>query len=123
MSFRSDDDDDLSKLKNEAVPDDVRKWLAATFASPSQVAKKAEERPTLKSVANAIRTGIFIEKIYSKMSTTQAMVIPPPVANYLEVMCHSDCHSHNPSLTVTLTEMRLELYFDRQDGNTCECTI
>ena len=35
--FRSDTDDDLSKLKNEAVPDDVRKWLASTFASPDQV--------------------------------------------------------------------------------------
>ena len=86
--FRSDDDDDLSKLKTEAVPDDVRKWLAATFASPTSVAKKAEERPTLKSVANAIRTGIFIEKIYSKMSTAQQMVIPQPVVNYLEVSRH-----------------------------------
>ena len=35
---RSDDtDDELSKLKSEAVPDDVRKWLASTFASPDQV--------------------------------------------------------------------------------------
>ena len=35
--FRSDTDDDLSKLKNEAVPDDVRKWLESTFASKNQV--------------------------------------------------------------------------------------
>ena len=35
--LRSDTDDDLSQLKNEAVPDDVRKWLASTFASPDQV--------------------------------------------------------------------------------------
>ena len=34
---RSDTDDDLSKLKNEAVPDDVRKWLESTFASKNQV--------------------------------------------------------------------------------------
>ena len=33
----SDDTDELSKLKNEAVPDDVRKWLASTFASADQV--------------------------------------------------------------------------------------
>ena len=38
--FRSDTDDDLSKLKNEAVPDDVRKWLASTFASPDQVSSQ-----------------------------------------------------------------------------------
>ena len=33
----SDDTDELSKLKSEAVPDDVRKWLASTFASADQV--------------------------------------------------------------------------------------
>ena len=33
----SDDTDELSKLKAEAVPDDVRKWLASTFASADQV--------------------------------------------------------------------------------------
>ena len=33
----SDDTDELSKLKTEAVPDDVRKWLASTFASADQV--------------------------------------------------------------------------------------
>ena len=36
--FSQDDlDDELSELKNEAVPDDVRKWLASTFAKPEQV--------------------------------------------------------------------------------------
>ena len=34
---RDDLDDDLSELKNESVPDDVRKWLASTFAKPEQV--------------------------------------------------------------------------------------
>jgi len=80
---RDDLDDDLSELKNESVPDDVRKWLASTFAKPEQIAKKTEERPTLRSVANAIRTGIFIEKIYSKMSTSQLMVIPTEVETHL----------------------------------------
>jgi len=77
-------DDELSELASEAVPDDVRKWLASTFAKPEQISKKSEERPTLRSVANAIRTGIFIEKIYSKMSTSQMMVIPPEVEAFLK---------------------------------------
>ena len=51
----------------------------------SKLVKKQEERPTLKSVANAIRTGIFIEKIYSKMSTSQQMIIPQQVEDYLKV--------------------------------------
>jgi len=77
-------DDELSEMTSEAVPDDVRKWLASTFAKPEQISKKSEEHPTLRSVANAIRTGIFIEKIYSKMSTSQLMVIPPEVETFLK---------------------------------------
>lgn len=76
-------DDELSELKSEAVPDDVRKWLASTFAKPEQISKKTDEVPTLRSVANAIRTGIFIEKIYSRMSTSQLMVVPPEVEAHL----------------------------------------
>ena len=51
-----------------------------------QIVKKQEERPSLRSVANAIRTGIFIEKIYSKMSTSQMMVIPPEVSLHLQTI-------------------------------------
>ena len=47
--------------------------------------KKSEEHPTFKSVANAIRTGIFIEKIYRRMSTSQLMVIPQNLNTFLNV--------------------------------------
>ena len=36
-------------------------------------------------MAQAIRTGIFIEKIYQRMSKTQMMVIPEVVGAHLEV--------------------------------------
>ncbi len=35
--YRHDVEDDLSELKSEAVPDEVRKWLASTFAKQEQV--------------------------------------------------------------------------------------
>ena len=47
--------------------------------------KSKEARPTLRSVAQAIRTGIFIEKIYQRMSKTQMMAIPEEVGAHLEV--------------------------------------
>ena len=50
-----------------------------------QVVKKSDERPTLRSVANAIRTGIFIEKIYRRMSKSQMMAIPEAVEQRLQV--------------------------------------
>ena len=51
-----------------------------------QVVKRSEERPTLRSVANAIRTGIFIEKIYRRMSKSQMMAIPEAVEQCLQVI-------------------------------------
>lgn len=78
-------DDDLSELESEKVPEEVRKWLASTFAKTEQVVRKKDERPTFRSVANAIRTGIFIEKIYRRMSTSQLMVIPENLNPFLEV--------------------------------------
>ena len=77
--------DDLSELESEKVPEEVRKWLASTFAKTEQVVRKKDERPTFRSVANAIRTGIFIEKIYRRMSTSQLMVIPENLNTFLEV--------------------------------------
>ena len=37
LLIRHDVEDDLSELKSEAVPDEVRKWLASTFAKQEQV--------------------------------------------------------------------------------------
>ena len=78
--------DDLSELQSEAVPEEVRKWLASTFAKQESAPKRRpEESPSFRSVANAIRTGIFIEKIYRRMSSSQLMVIPPEVQHVLRV--------------------------------------
>ena len=68
------------------MPEEVRKWLASTFAKQESAPKRRpEERPSFRSVANAIRTGIFIEKIYRRMSSSQLMVIPPEVQHVLRV--------------------------------------
>ena len=79
--------DDLSELQSEAVPEEVRKWLASTFAKqePATRRRGPDERPSFRSVANAIRTGIFIERIYRRMSSSQLMVIPPEIHHALKV--------------------------------------
>ena len=76
----------MSELESESVPDEVRKWLASTFAKQEQHVRRKDERPTFRSVANAIRTGIFIEKIYRRMSTSQLMVIPDNLNPHLKVV-------------------------------------
>ncbi|VDN82665.1 unnamed protein product [Brugia pahangi] len=72
-----DEEDDLADVKPEAVSDEVRKWLAATFTKQSMLSKR--EKPKLKSVANAILTGIFFDKMFRK---SQVLLIstPPEIA-------------------------------------------
>ena len=43
------------------------------------------EAPSLRSVANAIRTGKFLEKIYSSMSSKHVLIFPDDVLTKLEV--------------------------------------
>ncbi|CAK5095866.1 unnamed protein product [Meloidogyne enterolobii] len=68
-----DEDDDLAEVTPEAVPEEVREWLAATFTR--QAVQSKREKPKFKSVANAIRTGIFFEKIFRR---TQVVLAPIP---------------------------------------------
>ena len=49
------------------------------------MAKRSLEVPSFKSVANAIRTGLFIEKIYKRMAGAQLIVVPPEVQKHLDV--------------------------------------
>ncbi|CAG9535970.1 unnamed protein product [Cercopithifilaria johnstoni] len=72
-----DEEDDLVDVKPESVSDEVREWLAATFTMQSANLKR--EKPKLKSVANAILTGIFFNKMFRK---SQVLLIstPPEIA-------------------------------------------
>ncbi|KHJ85604.1 3'5'-cyclic nucleotide phosphodiesterase, partial [Oesophagostomum dentatum] len=75
-----DEDDDLAEVTPETVPDEVREWLAATFTR--QNAGKKREKPKFKSVANAIRTGIFFDKLFRKQQSVQCP-IPGEMAELL----------------------------------------
>ena len=105
LCSREEADDDLSELQSDAVPDEVRKWLASTFAKQEETVQRQVrinsslwtvsqqnsglcrqgERPSFRSVANAIRTGIFIDKIYRGMSHGTQMEIPAEIQAKLKV--------------------------------------
>ncbi|PIC14247.1 hypothetical protein B9Z55_027220 [Caenorhabditis nigoni] len=76
-----DEDDDLAEVTPETVPDEVREWLAATFTR--QNAGKKRDKPKFKSVANAIRTGIFFEKLFRKQQVVQCP-IPPEIQELMK---------------------------------------
>ncbi|VDM96596.1 unnamed protein product [Thelazia callipaeda] len=68
-----DEDDDLADMTPETVPNEVREWLAATFTR--QAVHSGREKPKFKSVANAILTGIFFDKMFRR---TQVSLFPLP---------------------------------------------
>ena len=59
-----DEDDVLSQVSSSAaVPEEVKEWLASTFTKSSASAKKrSEDKPKFRTVANAIRAGIAVDK-------------------------------------------------------------
>lgn len=82
-----DEDEDLAEITPDTVPDEVREWLAATFTRQT-VGTQKRGKPKFKSVANAIRTGIFFDKIFRRTQNVQAP-IPAEYRPALQVMMYN----------------------------------
>ena len=82
----ADEDDELSEVQPDAVPPEVREWLASTFTRQlATTRRKADEKPKFRSVAHAIRAGIFVERISRRVTNTALMQFPPDVVRVLKV--------------------------------------
>lgn len=82
----ADEDDELSEVQPDAVPPEVREWLASTFTRQmATTRRKSDEKPKFRSVAHAIRAGIFVDRIYRRVSNTALMQFPPDVVKVLKV--------------------------------------
>ncbi|KAJ9592934.1 hypothetical protein L9F63_015394, partial [Diploptera punctata] len=83
----ADEDDELSEVQPDAVPPEVREWLASTFTRQlATTRRKADEKPKFRSVAHAIRAGIFVDRIYRRVSNTALMQFPPDVVRVLKTL-------------------------------------
>lgn len=73
-------------MQPDAVPAEVREWLASTFTRQlATTRKKKDDKPKFRSVAHAIRAGIFVDRIYRRVSSTALMQFPPEVVKVLKV--------------------------------------
>lgn len=82
----ADEDDELSEVQPDAVPPEVREWLASTFTRQlATTRRKADEKPKFRSVAHAIRAGIFVDRIYRRVTNTALMQFPSEVVKVLKV--------------------------------------
>ncbi|CAF1373638.1 unnamed protein product [Adineta ricciae] len=62
-----EDDDALSEIEPDSVPNEVRDWLAMTFTrSMSTIKQKPTEKKKFKSVAQAIRAGIMVDRLFRR---------------------------------------------------------
>lgn len=70
-----EEDGDLSEVQSDAVPNEVRKWLETTFTRNSISQKRrSDDKLKFRSVANAIRAGIVVDRIYRRMSASAPFV-------------------------------------------------
>ncbi|XP_072158363.1 dual specificity calcium/calmodulin-dependent 3',5'-cyclic nucleotide phosphodiesterase 1A isoform X5 [Bemisia tabaci] len=83
----ADEDDELSEVQPDAVPPEVREWLASTFTRQlATTRRKADEKPKFRSVAHAIRAGIFVDRIYRKVASAPLMQFPLEVVKVLKTI-------------------------------------
>lgn len=76
----------LSEVEPDTVPNEVRNWLSMTFTrSVSNMKRKMEDKPKFKSVAQAIRAGIMVDRMLRRMSSSLESNVPPPVSRVLKV--------------------------------------
>ncbi|GIY48096.1 hypothetical protein CDAR_483521 [Caerostris darwini] len=80
-----DEDDELSEVQPDAVPPEVREWLASTFTRQMSTSRRrSEDKLRFRSVAHAIRAGIMVDKIYRRLSSSSNLQMPAQIAQLLK---------------------------------------
>ncbi|XP_001604614.2 calcium/calmodulin-dependent 3',5'-cyclic nucleotide phosphodiesterase 1A isoform X7 [Nasonia vitripennis] len=83
----ADEDDELSEVQPDAVPPEVREWLASTFTRQlATTRRRTDEKPKFRTVAHAIRAGIFVDRIYRRVTNTTFMKFPTDVVRVLKTL-------------------------------------
>ncbi|CAH1249539.1 PDE1C [Branchiostoma lanceolatum] len=78
------DEDDLSEVEPDAVPTEVRDWLASTFTRQMQVSTRARtEKPRFRSIVQAVRACNRVDRLCRKLSGS-GVNYPPGVVNLLK---------------------------------------
>ncbi|XP_037882126.1 calcium/calmodulin-dependent 3',5'-cyclic nucleotide phosphodiesterase 1 isoform X1 [Glossina fuscipes] len=81
----ADEDDELSEVQPDAVPAEVREWLASTFTRQMATSRrKNDDKPKFRTVAHAIRAGIFVDRMYRRVNTTTLLQFPEDVVKTLK---------------------------------------
>uniref|UniRef100_A0A8D1LVS5 Phosphodiesterase n=1 Tax=Sus scrofa TaxID=9823 RepID=A0A8D1LVS5_PIG len=70
-----DTEDELSDIQSDAVPSEVRDWLASTFTRQmGMMLRRSEEKPRFKSIVHAVQAGIFVESLDIFTNTENSLI-------------------------------------------------
>ncbi|XP_069589341.1 dual specificity calcium/calmodulin-dependent 3',5'-cyclic nucleotide phosphodiesterase 1A isoform X3 [Ranitomeya imitator] len=80
-----DTEDELSDIHTDAVPLEVRDWLASTFTRKMGMRRRRpEEKPKFRSIVHAVQAGIFVERMYRRSSNMAGLTYPSAVITCLK---------------------------------------
>ncbi|XP_071823006.1 dual specificity calcium/calmodulin-dependent 3',5'-cyclic nucleotide phosphodiesterase 1A-like isoform X3 [Apostichopus japonicus] len=77
----NNEEDELSEVATEEVPEQVRNWLTSTFSRQSTRTRLGDEKPRFRSIVQALRTGLFIDRMFRRTSASMVTSFPPRVAS------------------------------------------
>uniref|UniRef100_A0AAY4EQH8 Phosphodiesterase n=1 Tax=Denticeps clupeoides TaxID=299321 RepID=A0AAY4EQH8_9TELE len=78
-------EDDLQQLRSDAVPSEVRDWLASTFTQRTRrPSRRSDEKPKFRSIVHAVQAGIFVERMFRKAYTVAMPDQPAEVVRCLK---------------------------------------
>uniref|UniRef100_G3WG98 Phosphodiesterase n=1 Tax=Sarcophilus harrisii TaxID=9305 RepID=G3WG98_SARHA len=81
-----DTEDELQELRSDAVPSEVRDWLASTFTQQARAkGRRAEEKPKFRSIVHAVQAGIFVERMFRRTYTSVGPTYSNAVINCLKL--------------------------------------
>ncbi|XP_066440406.1 dual specificity calcium/calmodulin-dependent 3',5'-cyclic nucleotide phosphodiesterase 1B isoform X2 [Eleutherodactylus coqui] len=80
-----DTEDELQEIRSDAVPSEVRDWLASTFTQQTRaVGRRSEEKPRFRSIVHAVQAGIFVERMFRRTYTAVGPNYSAAVVNSLK---------------------------------------
>ncbi|KAM9321299.1 dual specificity calcium/calmodulin-dependent 3',5'-cyclic nucleotide phosphodiesterase 1B isoform 2-T2 [Gastrophryne carolinensis] len=80
-----DTEDELPEIRSDAVPSEVRDWLASTFTQQTRsTGRRSEEKPRFRSIVHAVQAGIFVERMFRRTYTAVGPNYSTAVVNSLK---------------------------------------
>ncbi|XP_071941932.1 dual specificity calcium/calmodulin-dependent 3',5'-cyclic nucleotide phosphodiesterase 1A-like [Antedon mediterranea] len=79
--YLNNDEDCLSEVPAEEIPDQVRDWLTSTFCRPNVRSRgPTDEKPRFKSIVQALRTGMFLDRMFRRASGLAGVSYAPSLS-------------------------------------------